>query len=43
MTRALAVDIRNTRHGQVWHGIRKKGAVSLLSEASDKRNEHHNQ
>jgi len=43
MTRALAADIRSTRHGQVWHGIRKKGAVSLLSEASDKRNEHHNQ
>jgi len=43
MTRALAADIRGTRLGKVWHGIRKKGAVSLLSEASDKRDEHHNQ
>jgi len=43
MTWALAADILDTRHGQVWHGIRKKGAVSLLSEASDKRDEHHNQ
>jgi len=44
MTWALAADIRGTRLGKVWHGIRKKGAVSLLSETSDKRrDEHHNQ